>query len=49
MRALVDAGDMALHIAQLKELKGANGQLEAVTVKGPDGEYDIECDTLLAF
>jgi len=30
-------------------LKGANGQLEAVTVKGPDGEYDIECDTLLAF
>ena len=49
MRALVDGGEMALHIAQLKELKGAGGQLEAVTVKGPDGEYDIECDTLLAF
>ena len=49
MRALVAGNDMALHIAQLKELKGTDGVLEAVAVKGPDGEYDIECDTLLAF
>lgn len=49
MRALVEAGGMDLHIAQLKELKGSNGKLEAVTVKGPDGDFDIECDTLLPF
>ncbi|GAB5387801.1 MAG: NAD(P)/FAD-dependent oxidoreductase [Alphaproteobacteria bacterium] len=49
MRALVDQGDMALEIAQLKQLNGTDGQLESVTVKGPDGMYDIACDTLLPF
>jgi thioredoxin reductase (NADPH) len=49
MRALVESGGMALHIAQLKELKGSDGKLEAVSVKGPDGGYDIPCDILLAF
>ena len=49
MRALVESGGMVLHIAQLKELKGSDGKLEAVSVKGPDGDYDISCDTLLAF
>ncbi len=49
MRALVESGGMALHIAQLKELKGSDGKLEAVSVKGPDGDYDIPCDILLAF
>ena len=49
MRALVDRGAMTLHIAQLKALKGAGGVLEAVTVKGAEGDYDIPCDTLLAF
>ncbi len=49
MRRLVAEGAMDLHIAQPRALKGANGRLEAVTVKGADGEYDIACDTLLAF
>ena len=49
MRSLVESGGMALHIAQLKELKGSDGKLEAVSVKGPDGGYDIPCDILLAF
>ena len=49
MRGLVDDGAMVLHIAQLKALKGADGMLEAVGVIGPDGEFDIPCDTLLAF
>jgi thioredoxin reductase (NADPH) len=49
MRKLVADGDMKLEIAQLKDLKGAEGKLKAVSVKGEEGEYDIECDTLLAF
>ena len=49
VRSLVESGGMALHIAQLKELKGSDGKLEAVSVKGPDGGYDIPCDILLAF
>jgi thioredoxin reductase (NADPH) len=49
MRKLVADGEMKLEIAQLKDLKGAEGKLKAVSVKGEEGEYDIECDTLLAF
>ncbi|MBM84782.1 MAG: ferredoxin--NADP(+) reductase [Rhodospirillaceae bacterium] len=49
MRALVDSGGIDLHIAQLKELKGAEGKLQAVSVKGSTGDYNIPCDTLLAF
>ncbi len=50
MRKLVDDQKMKLHIADVKELHGENGQLHAVTVQ-PKGEeaYQIECDTLLAF
>ncbi len=50
MRSLVETGDMNLHIAKIKELHGSNGQLEAVTASSKDqGDYTIECDTLLAF
>ena len=49
MRKLVADGKMKLEIAQLKDLKGVGGELGAVSVKGEEGEYDIECDTLLAF
>lgn len=50
MRALVAEDKMALHIADIKGLNGANGQLESVTVQ-PKGQdpYEIACDTLLAF
>ena len=49
MRKLVSDGRVALHIAQLKALKGGDGMLSAVTVKGDAGEFDVPCDALLAF
>ena len=49
MRKLVADGEMQLEIAQLKELRSENGVLKSVAVKGETGEYDIECDMLLAF
>lgn len=50
MRALVAAGDMKLHIADLKGLEGADGALSGVQVASKDqGDFTIPCDTLLAF
>ncbi|HEY1940793.1 MAG TPA: NAD(P)/FAD-dependent oxidoreductase [Roseiarcus sp.] len=50
MRALVAEKKMDLAIAQLVGLKGADGQLSAVTVRGADQTtFDLECDDLLAF
>ena len=50
MRALVEKGDVKLHIGQIVDLVGAGGQIEGVRVK-PDNEdaYVIPCDTLLPF
>ncbi len=50
MRDLVAAGGMKLHIAQVSALHGENGLLEAVTLKNKEkGEFQVACDTLLAF
>ncbi len=50
MRALVAEQKMDLVIAQLAGLKGADGQLSAVTLRGADAAtFDLECDDLLAF
>ena len=50
MRALVAEQKMKLEIADLKGLKGADGQLSAVQCERKDkSRYDIPCDTLLAF
>jgi thioredoxin reductase (NADPH) len=50
MRALVAEKKMDLVIAQLTGLKGADGQLSAVTARGADqSTFDVECDDLLAF
>lgn len=50
MRELVAAGKMKLDISDIKELKGSNGQLEAVVVESKaNGRYELPCDTLLAF
>jgi len=50
MQALVSAGKIDLHIAQIKGLKGADGQITAVSVEHKeDGEYDLPCENLLAF
>ncbi|MGI9509726.1 MAG: NAD(P)/FAD-dependent oxidoreductase [Geminicoccaceae bacterium] len=49
MRELVAADDMTLHIGQVTELHGDAPSLEAVTIKSPNGETVVPCDTLLAF
>ncbi|MBI1364966.1 MAG: ferredoxin--NADP(+) reductase [Alphaproteobacteria bacterium] len=50
MRALVEAGQIGLEIAQIKGLKGANGQIEALlTESEAKGVYEIPCEVLLAF
>lgn len=50
MKALVDAGKIDLHVAQIKGLNGEDGQIESVSVESKDdGAYDVSCDTLLAF
>ncbi len=49
MRELVTGNHMKLHIGQVTELHGAAPALEAVTIKNPDGETIVPCDTLLAF
>lgn len=50
MRKLVEANKMALHIGNITQVHGYNGQLEGVTIE-PKGEepFQVECDTLLAF
>ncbi|MEQ1647443.1 MAG: NAD(P)/FAD-dependent oxidoreductase [Hyphomicrobiaceae bacterium] len=49
MRSLVRDGKMNLLIGQATALHGADGQLEAVTVKTKDGENKIICNRLLPF
>lgn len=49
MRELVAAGQMDLVLGQMTGLKGENGKLSAVTVKGADGVFDIACDRMMPF
>lgn len=50
MRELVAAGKMKLHIADIKTLNGADGQLSSITLENKnDGPFDVEYDTFLAF
>jgi thioredoxin reductase (NADPH) len=49
MHNLVEQDKMTFTLGQIKELYGDNGQLQGVSVQGPDGLYDIECDTMLPF
>jgi thioredoxin reductase (NADPH) len=49
MRELVAGNKIDLHIAQITELIGEGGQLEAVTLKAEDRTFTIPCDTLLPF
>ena len=49
MRALVDAGAMDLVVGQVTGLAGDGGILEAVTVKGGDGETVVPATRLLPF
>ena len=49
MHELVDAGKMAFHLGQVTSLREADGKLTGVEAKGPDGEFSIDCDTILPF
>ena len=50
MQTLVDEGRIDFRIAQIKELKGEDGKLTAISMESKeDGAFDVECDTLLAF
>lgn len=50
MSELVAEDKMGLHVGNITELHGTNGQLEAVTINSKlKGEYQLECDTLLPF
>ncbi|MBL4589433.1 MAG: NAD(P)/FAD-dependent oxidoreductase [Alphaproteobacteria bacterium] len=50
MRDLVAGDKMKMHVGDIKELHGMNGQLEAVTIqKRGEDPFKVECDTLLAF
>lgn len=50
MHALAASGGIDFHVAQITGLKGANGQIEAVSVENEkDGAYDLGCENLLAF
>jgi thioredoxin reductase (NADPH) len=50
MRELVAAGKMDLIIGQTGKLKGNDGQLSSVTIKGNDGaEKEVACDRLIPF
>lgn len=51
MMALVDAGKIDLHVADINHLNGSDGQIESVSVASKvDGDvYDIPCNAMLAF
>jgi thioredoxin reductase (NADPH) len=49
MRKLVAEGAISLHIGQVTGLKGEGDQLSAAVCKGPEGVFEIACDTMLPF
>ena len=49
MRELVAHGKMQLRIGQVMQLKGADGTLEALTVRGDSESFDLPCNRLLPF
>lgn len=50
MRELVGAGKMDLVLGQMMGLKGEDGMLSAVSVKGNDGAvFDIACERMMPF
>ncbi|MDG2243082.1 MAG: NAD(P)/FAD-dependent oxidoreductase [Rhodospirillaceae bacterium] len=51
MRELEADGKVTVHVADVPRLNGSDGQIESVTLKSKESgeEYDVECDTMLAF
>ncbi|HEY7765746.1 MAG TPA: NAD(P)/FAD-dependent oxidoreductase [Aestuariivirgaceae bacterium] len=49
MRTLVGEGKMQFKLGQVVSLSGSDGQLQSVQVKGQDGSYTINANTMLPF
>jgi thioredoxin reductase (NADPH) len=49
MHKLKESGLIRFQQGQVMELKGSGGELQAVVVKGPDGEHELACSRLLPF
>jgi thioredoxin reductase (NADPH) len=49
MRALEAEGKIRFRQGQVTELKGADGALQSVVVKGPDGDNELACTRMLPF
>jgi thioredoxin reductase (NADPH) len=49
MHQLAEAGEMEFKLGQVTGLHGDNGQLTGVSAKGPDGDFEVDCDTILPF
>lgn len=49
MLALKESGALDFQIGQVAELKGSDGQIESVVIKGAEGETEIACSRLLPF
>ena len=47
--AMVESGEITFRLGQMAALHGTDGQLERVGAKGPDGEFEIDCEVLLPF
>lgn len=49
MLALREEGKINFLLGQMTEIKGENGELSSVTISGPDGETEVQCNRLLPF
>ena len=49
MRELVAQGKMRLQIGQVMQLKGADGLLESLAIRGDTESFDLPCNRLLPF
>ena len=49
MFAMREEGKIRFEVGQVTGLKGEGGQLEAATIKGPDGEVEVACNRMLPF
>jgi thioredoxin reductase (NADPH) len=50
MRALVDAGQIALELGQITSLVGNDGKIEKAIIKKSDGSMgELDCDVILPF
>ena len=49
MLALREEGKINFLMGQMSQLNGENGQLESVTITGPDGDVDVKTNCLLPF